>query len=127
MKGFPPSLKRKKRYIAFELISEDRINGREFMNEVTKTMLAVFGELNSAHSDIWLEYFNGRHGILRCNREALDKIKFVLNLINRVGNTKIVTRILGVSGTIRRCKKKYLEVLRNASSSNGIRPGNNSI
>ncbi len=120
MKGLPPALKRKKRYIAFELIGERNVDGKEFITTLWKTMLSLFGEIYSAHSGIWLEYFDGRRGILRCHRESLDKVKVALTLISRVGDVDIIPKILGVSGTIKKCKGKYLEVLKDASTSDGL-------
>jgi len=121
MKGLPPALKRKKRYIAFELVSEGDVDEKEFISSLWKTMLSLFGEIGSAHCGIWLEYFDGRRGILRCHREALNKVKVALTLISRVGDVDIIPKILGVSGTIKKCRKKYLEVLKDASTSDGIR------
>mgnify|MGYP000176751328 CR=1 FL=1 len=42
--------------------------------------------------------------------EALDKVVIALTLLKKVGNAKVVPLTLGVSGTIKRCRKKYLEV-----------------
>ncbi len=120
MKGLPPALKRKRRYIAFELVGEDTVDGREFLSALWNSMLSLFGEIGSAHCDIRLEMFDGRRGIVRCNRETLKKVKVALTLISRVGEIRVIPKILGVSGTIKKCRKKYLEVLRDASASDGI-------
>ena len=106
MKGLPPALRKKKRYIAFELILDTPVEQREFVNCLINTALSVFGELTSL--GLRLEHFDGRFGILRCYRDALDQTKFVLNLIDKVGESRTIVRILGVSGTIKRCKKKYI-------------------
>ncbi len=120
MKGLPPALKRKKRYVAFELICEEKLDGKEVLAALWNNMLSLFGEIGSAHCGIWLEYFDGRRGILRCHREALNKVKVALTLINSVGDVEVIPKILGVSGTIKKCRKKYLEVLRDASASDGL-------
>ena len=120
MKGLPPALKRKKRYIAFELICEQELDEKEFLSALWNSMLSLFGEIGSSHCGIWLEYFDGRRGILRCYRDALNKVKVALTLISSVGEVEVIPKILGVSGTIKKCKKKYLEVLRDASASDGL-------
>ena len=120
MKGLPPVLRRKKRYIAFQLIADKRVNERDFLAVMWKVLLSLFGELKSAHTGIWLEYFDGEFGILRCNREMVDNVKVALTLITKVGDVNVIPKILGVSGTIKRCKKKYLEVLKHASPSDGL-------
>jgi len=120
MKGLPPSMKAKKRYVAFELICERELDGKSFISELWRNMITLFGELESANSGIRLEYFDGRKGIIRCSRESLDKVKVALTLISRVGDVDIIPKILGVSGTIKKCKKRYLEVSGNAPSSDGV-------
>ncbi|HIP62953.1 MAG TPA: ribonuclease P [Archaeoglobus profundus] len=127
MKGLPPALKKKKRYIAFQLIGDKRVNEKDFLAVIWKVLISIFGELKSAHAGIWLEYFDGEFGILRCNREMVDNVKVALTLITKIGDVNVIPKILGVSGTIKRCKKKYLEVLKHASPSDGLRPGDHSI
>ncbi len=120
MKGLPPALKRKKRYIAFELVCDRDVDEKEFVSAIWDSMLSLFGEIGSANCGIWLEHFDGRRGILRCHRDALKNVKVALTLISRVGNVEVIPKVLGVSGTIKKCKKKYLEVLSDASTSDGI-------
>ena len=109
MKGLPPSLKPKKRYIAFKILSEREISQDKFLKALLSNMLNLFGECFAAKSDISIEYFNDGKGIVRCNKEALDKVIIALTLINSVEDIKVVPLTLGVSGTIKRCKRKYLE------------------
>ncbi len=127
MKGLPPSLRMKKRYIAFEIISEGGVDGKCLISELWESMISLFGELESAGSGIRLEYFDGKRGVIRCSRESLDKVKVALTLISRVGDVDIIPKILGVSGTIKKCVKRYLEVLSDAPSSDGVRPGDNGV
>ncbi len=77
---------------------------------LTENMLALFGECFAAKSNVRLEQFDGEVGIVRCSREALEKVIIALTLIDRVGNVEVVPLTLGVSGTIKSCRRKYLEV-----------------
>ena len=119
MKGLPPSLRKRKRYIAFRVLADEAIDARSLVHEIWQTALAVYGEYCTAGMNVWLEYFDGNKGILRCSRDALEKVKVVLTLIGNVSNVKATIVTLGVSGTIKGCRK-YLEVLENASTANGI-------
>ena len=110
MKGLPPALRRRKRYIAFRIIAERKLEQKEIINALIDSLIKTFGEFGSANSGIWVEYFDGEYGIVRCYNESLDKVKVALTLINRIGDVKVLPLTLGVSGTIKRCKKKYLEV-----------------
>lgn len=106
MKGLPPSLRRRYRYIAFEVISERKLNGSKLFEVFKETMLSLFGEMKPLGLE--LKYFDGRRGILRCYREALKDVKFGLNLVSNVENSRVVVVILGVGGTIKSCLRKFI-------------------
>ncbi len=109
MKGLPPSLRSRKRYIAFRIIADGRVDERMVSRAVIDSMISVFGESFAAGSGLKLEYFDGDKGILRCYREALEKTIIAFTLLNRVGGVRVIPLTLGVSGTIKGCKR-YLEV-----------------
>ncbi|HDD35930.1 MAG TPA: ribonuclease P [Archaeoglobus veneficus] len=110
MKGLPPALRRRKRYIAFRIIAKRKFEQKEVVDALMDSLIKTFGELGSANTGVWIEYFDGERGIVRCYNDAIDKVKVALTLINRIGDVRVIPLTLGVSGTIKRCKKKYLEV-----------------
>ncbi len=110
MKGLPSSLKSRKRYIAFRIIADGKVDERMLSRAIMDNMISLFGEYFTAGSGLRLEYFDGQRGILRCHREALEKTIIALTLLNRVGDVKVIPLTIGVSGTIKRCRRKYLEV-----------------
>lgn len=122
MKGLPPSLRKRKRYIAFRFIGDGEFEESDVRETLKKNSLELFGELESPN--FRLIEFKNNSGIVMCSHTEVDKIKIVLTLTDKIGGRKIVPLILGVSGTIRSCVKKYLEVLNNADSSDGVRQGN---
>lgn len=117
MKGLPPSLRKRNRYVAFELISEKKVDKEEFLKSLWNSMLSLFGEFEG--EVFKLIHFENNIGILMCSHRNLNKLKIALTLINRVDDCETLPLILGVSGTIKGCNK-YLEVLKNADSANGI-------
>jgi ribonuclease P/MRP protein subunit POP5 len=126
MKGLPPALRKRKRYIAFRLIANGELEAKEVVLAIRENIISLFGEYFSTHSGIWLEYFDGKHGILKCYHTALEKVKVAITLMGKIGEKEVIPIILGVSGTIKRCRK-YLEVLRNASTTDGLRQGHHGI
>lgn len=110
MKGLPPALRRRKRYIAFRIIAKRKFEQKEVVDALMDSLIKTFGELGSANTGVWIEYFDGERGIVRCYNDAIDKVKVALTLINQIGDIRVIPLTLGVSGTIKRCKKKYLEV-----------------
>ncbi len=106
MKGFPPALRKKNRYIAFEVISEEKLDKNSLFNAISETVFSLFGE--TKFLGLELKHFDGKMGILKCYRESLKDVKFGLNLVSEVENSKVMIRILGVSGTIKSCMRKFL-------------------
>ena len=106
MKGLPPALRKKKRYIAFEVYSDVDLDGDRLFKAINDTMLSLFGELKFLGLE--LKHFDGKRGILKCYREALKDVKFGLNLVDSVDERRVAIRILGVSGTIKSCMRKFL-------------------
>jgi len=84
------------------------------------SMISLFGEVGSSYAGIWVEYFDGEYGIVRCYNKALEKVKIALSLINEIEGEKVLPLIIGVSGTIKKCKTKYLEVFKDANTTNGL-------
>ncbi len=108
MKGLPPSLKSRKRYIAFRIIAESKVDERSLSKALKEELLSLFGECFT--TGVKVEDFDGEKGIIKCTREGLEKVMVAFTLMNQVGDVKVIPLTLGVSGTIRRCKRKYLEV-----------------
>ncbi|MFO7967374.1 MAG: Rpp14/Pop5 family protein [Archaeoglobaceae archaeon] len=134
MKGLPPVLRERKRYIAFRLIFNHNISEPEDSSNLQRTeietkdlalaiwnnLISLFGDYYSANSGVWLEEFNQEYGILRCHSHAVDKIKVALTLTARVSGVNMIPVILGVSGTIKKCKSKYIGGVKNADAANGL-------
>lgn len=97
----------KRRYIAFELIGESSkkdiswtINHVLYARKVgvDKTMLKlVFYDTDS------------RRGLLRCGHRQVNEAKAEMLNVKKVGGKEASFVILGVSGTIKAAKRKFLE------------------
>lgn len=118
MRALPPSLRKRKRYIAFRIISEENIDRDEMISAIWDSVMSLFGELDGVN--FRLIEFGNNTGIVMCSHKEVNKLKIALTMINRAGDKKILPMILGVAGTIKSCKRKYLEVLTNANSADGI-------
>ncbi|WP_202319079.1 Rpp14/Pop5 family protein [Archaeoglobus neptunius] len=110
MKGLPSSLRSRKRYIAFRIIAEREVDERSLSRAVMESMVSLFGECFAAGSGLRLEYFDGSKGILRCYHNALEKVMMAFTLLDKIGDVRVIPLTIGVSGTIKKCKRKYLEV-----------------
>ena len=108
----PPSMRPPKRYIAFEVISEQPIVYGELVNTIWTTAMEFLGEIGSAEANIWFVHnmYDSKQqtGMIKCRHDNVEKVRTVLSLISVVGETKCVIRIIGVTGTIKSAKTKYL-------------------
>jgi len=107
LKIVPPTVREKKRYISFQVISEE---GEEFTysdleSAIWNVTLDFLGEYGVSKTSMWLlkdRWDQKRQiGILRCNHKSVQEVVTILGLINRLGDNRITFKILKVSGTIK--------------------------
>ena len=108
----PPTLRSQKRYIVFEVISESKITYNELVGAIWNSMLSFLGELGSSEARTWivqnLYKEDEQKCVIKCRHDYVEQVRAVLSLIQMVGETKATIRILGVTGTIKSAKTKYL-------------------
>jgi ribonuclease P/MRP protein subunit POP5 len=100
-----PTLREKERYIAFEVLSEERIMFSDLEAAIWNTAREFFGDLGTAKTSMWiiknLYDENKQIGVIRCNNISVDKILTTLGLITRLGDIRVIFKILTISGTIK--------------------------
>jgi len=113
-KLLPPTLRPTKRYIAFEIVSEQPIQYNEFINAVWTSSYSFLGELGSSDAKIWFVHNlyeeKTQKGLLKCTHDAVEKVRAILSLIQVVGETKSIIKVMGVTGTIKSARKKYMAI-----------------
>lgn len=107
LKALLPSLREKKRYLAFEIVSKNRIKSFSSVSKaIWQGMLSFNGTKGAAQAGIWLlpERYNPQtqKGIIRVNHKAVDSLKASLMTIQNVENTPALVRSVGVSGSLRK-------------------------
>lgn len=111
-KMLPPSLRSHKRYIVYHAISESPMAYGEFVNAIWNTLLALLGELAASDAKVWMIHnlydANAQRGVIKCKRDSVEQVRAALSLIQQVGETRCVINVLGVTGTIKSAKNKYL-------------------
>ncbi len=111
-KLLPPSLRSQKRYIVFEVISEQPVVYGDIISAVWSSMLSFLGELGSSHAKVWFIHniYDDRtqRGVIKCSHDSVEHVRAALSLIQIVGETKCIVKIVGVTGTIKSAKSKYL-------------------
>ena len=110
-KHLPPTLRSRKRYIAFQVITEDKVLLNDVFNSIWHSLLNFLGEYGVANAGIWISKANydeaKKLGIIKCNHTSVEHVRTSLALIQRIGDSRAIVKVLGVSGTIKAAKKKF--------------------
>ncbi len=113
IKPVMPSLREKKRYLVFEIISKKEIKSfSEVSSLIWQSSLSFLGEIETAKAGIWVlpDKWNPkkRKGIIKVNNKYVDNLKTALTLIKSFKRQQIIIKSVGVSGMINKADKKYL-------------------
>lgn len=110
MRAFP-SLKEKRRYLVFEVLSGEKHGFAEVKSALLESVSGFFGQHGLAKSklrvlaDKW-EYERQR-GVIVAERKSVESVKAAFCLAGRVGKSAAVIRCLGVSGILKKAVAKY--------------------
>lgn len=106
-----PSLRENKRYLGFEIISEEKLKFEDILNAFWHSILNLCGELGTSKANIWFikdtwDEVNQR-GLIKCKNDSVEYVRSALALIERIGDVKVIVYTLGVSGTMKAAKRKF--------------------
>ena len=115
----PPSLRERKRYLVFEVISEREIDKRELLKEIWDSTYSLYGDVGASESKLWLIGYDKKKdggvdtgvGILRCAHDKVEEVRAALACIHTVKEARVGIRVVGISGTIKgatRLTKSFL-------------------
>jgi len=113
IKPIMPSLREKKRYLVFEIISKNNIKSfSEVSNLIWQSSLSFLGEIETAKAGIWVlpDKWNQKkqRGIIKVNNKYVDNLKTALTLIKSLKRQQVIIKSVGISGMINKADKKYL-------------------
>lgn len=109
LKPLLPTLKEKKRYLVYEVLSKSKLE-EDLSIEIVKKVTSLLGIFDSAKAGIQsIEYDIAKHkGILRVTVKEVDKLKISLALINKLNDKEIMIRTIGASGILKKARSKYM-------------------
>jgi len=111
IKPILPSLREKKRYLAFEVISERKIQDfPQISKAIHNSSLRLLGDLEGAKAGIMIlgEKYKDQKGIIRVNNKYLDKLKASFLFVEEIDGVPCILRSLGVSGMLTTATKTYI-------------------
>jgi ribonuclease P/MRP protein subunit POP5 len=113
IKPLLPSMREKKRYLAYEVISKDKFY------DTTRVGKAIFdaahdflGDLGMARAGILMlnDKWNAnlQRGIIRVNNKHVGELKASLIFVKNIEGKDVVVKSIGASGILRKAQQKYL-------------------
>ncbi|MDR2943498.1 MAG: ribonuclease P [Methanosarcinales archaeon] len=109
MEPLLPSLRKRKRYIAVELVSAAPVQRNAFIAAVSQAGCAVLGDAGFAVCGISVLGFEGSAGIIKCHHTSVSQTIGVLAFITMIDGQKVIVRTAGVSGTVKGALTKFLQ------------------
>jgi len=106
-----PSLRERNRYIAFEIITDSDLSRDEVVKAIWISVLKFLGELNASRTSLWVMSWNDekKNGILKVSHKSVDEVKAALTLVKEINGKRVIFHILGVSGTVKKTRERYLK------------------
>lgn len=100
-----PSLKEKKRYIAFEVISNDKVDQEESYKAIKTKSKEFLGSLGLSKAGFLpLNIWKNNKGIIKVAHKEVDNIKAALALTKNINSKEVIIRSLGISGVLNKAK-----------------------
>ncbi len=103
-----PTLREKERYVSFQVVSEEPIFYSDLEQAIWSTLLEFYGESGVSKMSVWLVKNlwdeRSQSGVIRCNNKSVEKVLAGLGLVSRLGDNRMIFKILKVSGTIKGLK-----------------------
>ena len=94
--------------MAFELVSEGPVQGKDLMSGIHSAQISLFGETGASENKLKLIAFNGRYGLLRFGHMHNRETRASMAAIRSIHGVRVALRSKGVSGTIKSATEKYL-------------------
>ena len=114
LKPVLPSLREKKRYLAFEVISKEKINNfGDVSDAVMHYSLQFLGQLGTAKAGIMLldNKWNShaQRGVIKVGHKHVDAVKAALIFADKIDGKDVIFRSIGVSGILNKAERKFLK------------------
>lgn len=107
VKAMAPSMREKKRYIAFEAKAEKPLPRDAVQKEIQESMSCLIGTLGMAKAGLmFLPDWENNRGILRVNNKYTDIAKSALALVKQASGTSVIIKSINVSGILKKSRNK---------------------
>lgn len=106
-----PSLRERNRYIAFELTSEGKLPREDVVGGMWSSLLSSLGTLGASKTGFWfMDWIPEKSvGVIKVNHGSVEDVRAALALAANIKGKPVVFHVLGVSGTLKKAREKYVK------------------
>jgi RNase P/RNase MRP subunit POP5 len=103
-------MRTKRRYLALQLDGDCVPGEREFLDAIWHSLLQIYGERGASVAGLVLISYDveAKRAVLRVSLVALDMARVALVFLTRVGDCELAVHVVGVSGTVKALRSKFL-------------------
>ncbi len=109
IKAVLPTLREKKRYVVFEVLSDNNVNQNNISSAISDSFMELYGNIGMAGAGLMFlnEKYNSKlnRGIVKVGHYYVNNLKAALAMIREIDQNKVIVRSLGVSGVLRKTAK----------------------
>ncbi len=109
LKMSSPTLRERDRYVYFKIFSQEPVKYSDFEAGVWNTLIEFYGESGVSRMSLWMVKNTwdeeSQSGVIRCNNMSVPQLIAGLGLVQRLGESRIILKVLRVSGTIHGLEK----------------------
>lgn len=114
LKPLSPSLRERKRYVVFEVISKRPITAaKKVAQAIERQLLSLVGTIGAGKAGLIFlhdDYDPQRQrGMIRVAHTSVDALLAAMSLIDTIGDDAVLVRELGVSGIMKKARTNYLQ------------------
>ena len=100
IKPLLPTLRERKRYLAFEVLSEKELQWAMIKKAIFDAMKEYVGIDGISDAGLLFVKNNGNKGILRVSHTSLNKVRAALIFIKNIDSQKVMVKSIGASGML---------------------------
>ncbi len=110
LKPLRPTLREKKRYVVFKIVSDATIEFNSAQKEINSQILLFLGILYAGKAGILImkNQYLSNYGIIRVNHLFVDELKAALMHVTKIDKQDITIDVIGVSGILKKAREKFL-------------------
>tara|TARA_Y100000310_G_scaffold345858_1_gene471595 strand:- start:22134 stop:22565 length:432 start_codon:yes stop_codon:yes gene_type:complete len=107
-----PSLREKKRYLVFEVVSKGKVSFKQMYDSLNNALLGFLGQFGMAKAGVMIMEdkwdVNEQKGIIKLDNKSVDSVKSGLMFVNKIDGKDAIVKTLGLSGMINKAESKFL-------------------